>query len=87
MSVTQSLDTAPAIEERQLEAWRRMTPAQKLHVVCELVRASEELARVGLRQRHPRATERELALRLAALRLDRPTLLRWLAWDPEREGY
>jgi hypothetical protein len=87
MSVTQALDTDSAIEERQLEAWRHMTPAQKLHVVGELVRASEELARVGVRQRHPRATAREIALRVAALRLDRQTLLRWLGWDPEREGY
>ena len=84
---TQSPDTDPAAEERQIEAWRRMTPAEKLHVVSELVRASEELALAGIRQRHPGATGRELELRLAALRLDRDLMLRWLDWDPEREGY
>ena len=84
---TQSPDTDPAVEERQIEAWRRMTPAEKLHVVSELVRASEELALAGIRQRHPGATGRELELRLAALRLDRDLMLRWLDWDPEREGY
>jgi hypothetical protein len=84
---TQSRDTDPAVEARQLEAWRRMTPAEKLHVVSELVRASEELALAGIRQRHPHATGRELELRLAALRLDRETMVRWLGWDPEREGY
>ncbi len=84
---TQSLDTDPAVEERQLEAWRQKTPAQKLHIVSELVRASEELALAGIRQRHPQATGRELELRLAALRLDRETMVRWLGWDPEREGY
>ncbi len=83
----QSLDTAPEIEQRQIEAWRAMTPAAKLRLVSELVRASEELALAGVRLRHPSADEREQRLRLAALRLDRATLVRWLAWDPEREGY
>lgn len=83
----QSLDTDPAVEERQLEAWRRMTPAEKLRIVSELVRASEELALAGLKQRHPGATCRELDLRLAALRLERDLMVRWLGWDPEREGY
>jgi hypothetical protein len=84
---TQSLDTDPAIEDRQLEAWRRMGPEQKLRIVSELVRASEELALAGLRQRHPAASGRELDLRLAALRLERDLMVRWLDWDPEREGY
>jgi hypothetical protein len=83
----QSLDTDPAVEERQLEAWRCMTPAQKLRIVGELVRASEELALAGIKLRHPDATGRELELRLAALRLDRDTMIRWFGWDPEREGY
>lgn len=84
---TQSPDTDPAVEERQIEAWRRMTPAEKLRIVSELVRASEELALAGLKLRHPTAAGRELDLRLAALRLDRETMVRWLGWDPEREGY
>ena len=84
---TQSRDTDPAVEERQFEAWRGMTPARKLRIVSELVRASEELALAGIKQRHPDATGRELELRLAALRLDRDLMVRWLGWDPEREGY
>lgn len=84
---TQSRDTDPAIEERQIEAWRAMTPAEKLRIVSELVRATEELALAGVRLRHPNALAREVALRLAALRLDRETMIRWFDWDPEREGY
>jgi hypothetical protein len=83
----QSLDTDPAVEERQIAAWRRMAPAEKLRIVSELVRASEELALAGVKQRHPGATGRELELRLAALRLERDLMVRWLGWDPEREGY
>lgn len=84
---TQSLDTDPAVEERQIEAWRRMTPAEKLRVVDELVLATEALALAGIRQRHPAANPREVELRLAALRLDRELMVRWLDWDPAREGY
>jgi hypothetical protein len=83
----QTSDSSPEVEDRQIEAWRAMTPAAKLHLVSELVRATEELALAGVRLRHPGASEREQRLRLAALRLDRETLVRWLDWDPEREGY
>jgi hypothetical protein len=84
---TQSRDTDPSIEARQIAAWRVMTPAEKLRIVAELVRASEELALAGIRLRHPDAGAREIELRLAALRLDRDTMVRWFGWDPEREGY
>jgi hypothetical protein len=84
---TQSSDTAPEAELIQIEAWRRMAPAQKLHVVSELVRASEELARAGILERHPGASEREVEMRLAALRLDRATMIRLFGWDPEIQGY
>lgn len=84
---TQALDTSPAVEMRQIEAWRRMEPWEKLRVVEQLVRASEELARVGIERRHPEASEREIELRLAALRLDRETMAARFGWDPLREGY
>lgn len=84
---TQSSDTHPAVEERQLESWRQMGPAGKLRIVHELLRATEELALAGILSRHPEAGPRELELRLAALRLDREIMVRWLDWDPAREGY
>ena len=84
---TQAADTSLSAETRQIEAWRRMEPWEKLRVVGELVRASEELARVGIRLRHPKAGEREIELRLAALRLQRETMVAHFGWDPLREGY
>lgn len=84
---TQARDTAPAVEAVQIEAWRRMQPWQKLRLVDELVRATDELARIGIRERHPHANAREIELRLAALRLDRETMLAISGWDPLREGY
>jgi hypothetical protein len=64
-----------------------MTPAQKLRIVSELVQATRALALAGVRLRYPAAGAREQQLRVAALRLDRATMVRWLGWDPEREGY
>jgi hypothetical protein len=64
-----------------------MSPAQKLRIVGELYDAAQMLARTGIRARHPDADEREMRLRLAALRLDRETMVRWFGWDPEIEGY
>jgi hypothetical protein len=84
---TQAPDTSPGVEARQIEAWRRMEPWQKLRLVEELVRAGEELAHAGIRRRHPYAGEREIELRLAALRLDRETMTSRFGWDPRREGY
>jgi len=64
-----------------------MQPWEKLRLVEQLVLASEELALVGIRERQPGASERELELRLAALRLDREAMIRLFGWDPLREDY
>jgi hypothetical protein len=84
---TQAADTSPAAEALQIAAWRRMQPWEKLRIVEELVRASEELARIGIRGRHPHADDSEVELRLAALRLGRETMIALFGWDPAREGY
>ena len=62
-------DTPAEVEARQVEAWRRMSPAEKAAIVAGLTNATFVLARAGLRQRHPNASERELFLRLAILTL------------------
>ena len=38
---------------RQIEGFRRMTPAQKLQMVAELYRAGIRLRMAGLRMAHP----------------------------------
>jgi hypothetical protein len=62
-------DTSPDIEARQVEAWRRMSPAERLRLVSETSRAVVELSLAGIRRRYPQASEREVFLRLAAIRL------------------
>ena len=60
-------DTSPAIEARQIEAWRRMTPTEKAAVVTGLTRATFDLALAGIRQRYPDASPRDQFLRRAVL--------------------
>ena len=63
-------------------AYRRMTPAQKLARVAALTDATRQLAAIGIRERFPHASDREVALRLAAMRLTRETMIRVFGWDP-----
>ncbi len=83
-----SLDTPPEIEQLMLDAYRRMTPAEKLKRVVELGAAAETMAAARIRAKYgPDLPERELRLRLAALRLDRETMIKVFDWDPEEKGY
>ena len=84
---TQSADTSPGAEQVLIEAYRRMPPLEKVRRLTEIIRACEQLALAGIRERHPQASEWEIRLRLAALRLDRETVVRVFGWDPAREGY
>jgi hypothetical protein len=84
---TQSPDTSRKVESILIEAYRRMSTWEKVRRVTEMTRACEQLARIGIQARHPEATGREVYLRLAALKLDRETMVRAFGWDPEQEGY
>jgi hypothetical protein len=66
-----ALDTSPEIEQRQVERWRTMSPAEKAAVVSGLTITAYELAMAGIRQRHPGASPREQFLRLAVITLGR----------------
>ena len=85
---TQSADTPPEIEERLLEGYRRMTPWEKLMQVFELNRMAQQMAAMRIQAQYgPNLSERELRLRLAALWLDRETMIEAFGWDPEEKGY
>jgi hypothetical protein len=64
-----SADTTAEIEQRQIEAWRRLSPMERLRLVSDTTRAVTNLALAGIRRRYPEASERECFLRLAAIRL------------------
>jgi hypothetical protein len=83
-----SEDTSPEAEELLLERFRHMEPREKLRRISDLNQAVEEMAAARIRAQYgPDLSERELRLRLAALRLDRSTMIRLFGWDPEIEGY
>jgi hypothetical protein len=64
-----SADTTADIEQRQVEAWRRLSPVGRLRLVSDTTRAVMDLSLAGIRRRHPQASERECFLRLAAILL------------------
>jgi hypothetical protein len=61
-----------------------MTPVQKFALAGALTRNVRQLALVGIRLRHPGIDAREAQLRLAAMTIDRATMIRAFGWDPER---
>ena len=79
-------DTSPQMREFLIEGYRRMTPQQKLKQVDELTKTVQLMALARIRKQYGHCTEREQRLRLAALWLDRETMLRVFNWDPEKEG-
>jgi hypothetical protein len=84
---TQSPDTSYAAEQVLIEAWRRMSLAEKARRVSDDCRAVERLALAGIRLRYPSADAREIQLRLAALRLGRDLTIAAFGWDPIEHGY
>jgi len=58
-------DTSGDIEQRQIEAWRAMTPGQKLQLALQMTATVQQLALAGIRQRYPSVSPREEFLRLA----------------------
>jgi hypothetical protein len=66
-----SADTSPEIERLQIDAWQRMSPAEKAALVSGLTRAAYDLAFAGVRSRHPEASPQEQFLQLAIVTLGR----------------
>jgi hypothetical protein len=84
----QSSDTPLDIEERWNERYRQMTGQERLAIALDLSKAVRQLALAGIRDRYgPNLSEREERLRLAALTIDRETMIKAFGWDPEIEGY
>jgi hypothetical protein len=81
-------DTPAEVEQRLIERLRRMTPLQRLAMAMDLSEGVRQLAAARIRAQYgPGISERELHLRLAALAVDRDTLIAAFGWDPEVEGY
>jgi hypothetical protein len=81
------LDTDPEVERMMIELARATPVWKKFEQVSDMGEACRQMAMIGLKERYPQASDEELRLRLAALTLDRETMIKVYGWDPEVEGY
>jgi len=84
---TQSPDTHPEVEHILVEAYRRMTPAERFRKIGEMNRAVELLALADVRRRYPNADDRECRLRVASRRIPADLMRKAVGWDLDVEGY
>ena len=80
-------DTPPHIQKILIAGYRNMTPQQKFQRVGELNKAIQQFALARIRKQYGEISEREQKLRLAALWLNRETMIRVFDWDPQKAGY
>jgi hypothetical protein len=76
-------DTDPRAMEVWLALLRKKTPGERIAIAFELSDFAVRVAESGVRARYPGASEREIFLRSAALRLSRDLMIRAYGWDPE----
>lgn len=78
-------DTASSALQLIVEAHRAMSPREKMERVLACNDAAEAMARAGIRARFGDLPVAEQRLRVAALRLDRETMIAAFGWDPDTE--
>lgn len=81
------LDTSPEIEKIIIEGYRKMSAAQKLKIMQDLIRSAQLLALSDIKRRYPDAVKRELQLRLASRWIEPELMRQAFGWDQEIEGY
>jgi hypothetical protein len=82
-----ALDTPAAVGVRVVQAWRALSPRERFERVGELNDACDRMAEAGVRRRYPDADEREVRLRVFALRLGRDLMVEVYGWDPDVQGW
>lgn len=87
MTVSAVVDTTTDIEMRMVDRWRAMPAWRRFEQVAELNDACDRMAELGVRRRHPSAGQREVRLRVLALRLGRDLMVDVYGWDPDVEGW
>ena len=65
--MTEPSDTSPEAAAIQAEILRRMTPEQRLRLALDASESMRNVARTGLRHRHPELSEEELSRELMRL--------------------
>lgn len=65
------LDTSPTARARQREAFRRMSPEQRVALAAEMSDEVRAITEAGIRDRHPAWADDEVQAELAAIILGR----------------
>ena len=79
-------DTDPRAIEAWIKLLRDTPPGDKLLQALDLSAFALQLCEAGVRSRHPRASNREVFLRVAASHLPRDLMIRAYGWDPGAES-
>jgi hypothetical protein len=80
-------DTPELIHKKLIDGYRNMPPWEKMKRISELNQAAQQLALSRIRHQYGEISEQEQRLRLAALWLDRETMIQVFGWDPQEMGY
>jgi hypothetical protein len=78
-------DTDPRVMQVWLDVLRQKTPGERILMVFELCDFAIRMSEAGVRARYPEASDREVFLRAAALRVPRDLMIRAYGWDPESQ--
>jgi hypothetical protein len=81
----QAQDTSEAVDRMLMDAYRRMSPAEKMERVRALSRAAHQAAAAGIRLRQPDASEADIRIILAVRRLGEDIVRRALAKRRSRD--
>ena len=83
---TLSNDTSTDAERILIDGYRKMSPARKLERVFDLSETLWQMSRQRIVERYGSTlSEREIRLRLAALYLDRETMVAAFGYSPDNE--
>ncbi len=79
-------DTSAEAEQVLIDGYRNMSPARKLQRVFDLSETLRQLSRQRIVERYGTSlSEREIKLKLAALYLDKETMVAAFGYDPDNE--
>ena len=76
-------DTDPRAMEVWLGVLHEKTPDERIAIAFDLSDFALRMAESGVHARYPQASEREILLGSAALRIPRDLMIRAYGWDPE----
>jgi hypothetical protein len=69
-----------------VERWAAMDATDKLRMVFALTASVNAMATAGIRDRHPSATDHEVAMRLGVLRYGTDFMAKAYGWNADAEG-